>query len=341
MITSTNFTEYGIHSTGERYVWITYLIIVLLSSLIGDSIILIATVRYNAIKLNKFLVVVMQHIAVCDVLSSITYVLPTMISLIANRWILGDVIAYMQVYLEAFSFIGSNILICILTCIKLMLLKNPIKTRYKTTKNAHMTCACAWMMAFLIPGIRLAFDNNGLSFSFIEYNINFGSPSEKSKAYHEIVVYTTYVFIVYIPTVIVIVTTFWIVIYLLKSRKVAKRTGSDQRWQGMVVVLTTAIVYSVSVIPGSVTFYIEVPHKTITRDRVVESLVTLNIISNFYIYSLTIPSFRNFIRLNAWRTWGRLVQCIGQRDLPQDSIQLAQNLTPNLPTYRTQASHIL
>ena len=154
MVSSINSSGEGTLGRGERCIWITYLLIVLLSSLIGDSIILIATIKYNAIKLNKFLVTIMQHIAVCDILASVTYVLPTMISLIANKWILGDAIAYIHVYLDTAGLVSSNILICALICSKLLLLEFPLHARRWTLTKAHITCACIWILAFSAPAIR-------------------------------------------------------------------------------------------------------------------------------------------------------------------------------------------
>ena len=299
MVTSTNYTEYGIHSTGERCLWVTWLMIVLLSSLIGDSIILIASVRYNAIKLNKFLVVIMQHIAVCDILASLSIVLPTMISLMANKWVLGDAVAYIQVYLNFSSVIANNMLICTLVSSKVLLLKFPISARSWTTKHAHVMCVIvAWVPAVVIPAARVYFDKYGLVFSYIEYNMNFGLSSEYSKA-DEIIIYLYSILAVYIPTLILIVATICIIVYLLHARKAAKQSGGDIRWQGMVTVVATAALYGISNVPyTSFIIVVRVIYKgsSPTAFRTFESLSMLNYCCNFFIYSNTIPSFRQFIK---------------------------------------------
>ena len=304
-----------IDSPWERYLLISYLLIVLLSSLIGDTIILIASVRYNAMKLNKFIVAVMQHIAVSDILVSITYVLPTMISLIANQWILGDVIAYIQVYLDGHSFTASNILMCALMCSKLLLLEYPLQTKlYMSTKNAHFTCACIWSLSALIPAVRFGLDKGGLIFSFIDYNINYGVPSKYSNT-DRIVLNTMSVLVLDIPALVVIVTTCFTVVHLFRSREVAKRSGGEQRWQGIVTVVATATVYCISVIPYRVTFMIfdivmtqQVPYQ-IDLTRYFEYLGTLNIVCKFFIYVLVVPSFREFVRLRVFQLLARIVRC--------------------------------
>ena len=297
----TSSDEYGIHNTGERVIWITYLLIVLLSSLIGDSIILIASIKYNAIKLNKFLVTVMQHIAVCDIFTSVTYVLPTMISLIANKWILGDVIAYIHVYLDTASMVGSNILICALICSKLLLLEFPLHARKWTVTKAHTICACIWFFAFSIPALRLSLDPGALVFDYIEYNVNYGVISKYSKAVN-IAIQTISVLAIDIPVAIVIITTCLTLVHLIRSRKVAQRIGGDQRWQGIVTVVAAGTVYCISSIPDRLTFLIFdvigtpdiLQHSYLSR--FCESVSTLNIVCNFFIYSLTVPSFKAFLK---------------------------------------------
>ena len=315
MVIPSVSTEHELHNTGERYAWITYLFAVLLASLIGDSVILIASVKYKAIKLNKFIVVVMQHIAVCDIMAAVTYVLPTLISLIANKWVLGEVLAYIQVYLHFASVIASNILICILVTSKLLLLKFPLRSKGWTKKHAHLTCACVWLVAVLIPGLRLTFDKHGLVFSYIGYNIDYGKVSEYSQA-DQIIVYISSVIAVYIPTLIVIVSTIWIVVYLLKSRKAAKQSGGDKRWQGMATVVATATVYIISIIPDVVVLTIlrfSIVEVSVENgallERLTETLTTLNIMCNFFIYSLTVPSFRNFLKSNISSISARLPDC--------------------------------
>ena len=315
MVIPSASAEHVIHNTGERYAWITYLFAVLLASLIGDSVILIASVKYKAIKLNKFIVVVMQHIAVCDIMAAVTYVLPTLISLIANKWVLGEVLAYIHVYLHFASVIASNILICFLVASKLLLLKFPLRSKSWTKKHAHLTCACVWMVAVLIPGLRLAFDKNGLVFSYIVYNIEYGIASEYSQV-DRIIVYIWSVIAIYIPTLIVIVSTIWILVYLLKSRKAAKQSGGDKRWQGTATVVATAIVYIISIIPDVVVttivrfIFVKVSVENgVLLERLTETLNTLNIMCNFFIYSLTVPSFRNFLKSNISSISPRLPDC--------------------------------
>ena len=116
-----NYTIFGLHSTAERYTWAAYHLFVLLSSLIGDTLILYASFHKGAIKLNDFMVTVIQHIAVTDIANSIVGVLPRICSLIADRWVLGTTACYARVYLHYIVTTTSMSLIAVLTTSKLLL----------------------------------------------------------------------------------------------------------------------------------------------------------------------------------------------------------------------------
>ena len=54
----SNKTIYGIDAA--RYTWAGYFLFVIISSLIGDTTILIASIRYKAFKLHKVTVTIIQ-----------------------------------------------------------------------------------------------------------------------------------------------------------------------------------------------------------------------------------------------------------------------------------------
>jgi hypothetical protein len=96
------------------------------------------------------------------------------------------------------------------------------------------------------------------------------------------------VFLMMVPTLFI----------LIQGRKVSKRSRGKVRWQGIVTVVLTALVFCISYLPLAVylifkKFLEEGP--SIHFKKVAFSLPMLNVLSNFYIYSLTVPSFRRFL----------------------------------------------
>ena len=307
MITSNNSTEYGIHNTGERCFWIIYLLIVLLSSLIGDSIILLASLRYNAIKLHGLLVAVMQHIAACDLLAALSYTLPTLTSLITNTWVFGETLGYLHLYFNVYSVQASTIFMCVLTTGKLLLLKFPVKTRGWGGRGAHCICILVWVTAHVYPAIRFFLDQHGLVFSYVSYNLDFGT-SANSPQHVKTLIRVVSMVIFYLPVLIVLVTTLPTLHYLIKARRISENAGKTARWQGIVTVVVTSAVFCIT----SVSERVGVMVITLSTEgvsgsdrtgfkRVSEFLSALNFMSNFYIYTITIPSFRRFVRSKAFK----------------------------------------
>ena len=233
--------ENQIQNPAERFTWVLFFVIVLLSSLIGDSLILIASIKYNAFKLNKLIVVVIQHIAVCDLISSFMFVFPTMVSLAANKWVLGETFAYFMVFPNFHAYQASGLLISILTTMKVLLLKFPVRSKSWTKRQIHFICFSAWLFTMVNP-ILVMMSMCGVYFSYSNYN------SQPTKCNNPIEAAAGIIFRIniFVPIFIVIITTIITTSYLFKSRAASREAGGRVRWHGIVTVTVTAAVFIIS-----------------------------------------------------------------------------------------------
>ena len=134
---SGNKTLYGMEDT-ERYFSISWGTMVFLASLTGDSIILIGTIKYNAIRQHKMIVAVIQHLAASDLLQTAFRVFPCSLALITDRWILGEMLCHVE---ENIGFVCAGVTLFLTSCmstLKLINVKQPLRTRVWTTKLGHM-----------------------------------------------------------------------------------------------------------------------------------------------------------------------------------------------------------
>ena len=323
----TNFTEFRIQNPGERCLLIGYLTLVFLSSLIGDSVILIASVKFGAIKLHRFIVAVMQHIAVCHLLRLISFVLPTIACLITDSWIRKESPGYGTFFLDEVSHGLSRTLITFLTTSKLFIVKFPLRTKVWTSKAAHVICALFWLYAMTFQTYFLSSQDYILFFSYIEYNVRCDLTSKVSMK----VVYWHHLISCIIPSFIIVVTTTAILCHLRKAMRVSRRSGGNVRWHGMVAVSITAIVFCVAAIPVAVS-YITIKTKAIIKlekvllIRFSHFMSALNIMCSIYIYCFTLPSFRRFVKSNLLVLLARILKycwCIRSalcfnKDRPED-----------------------
>ena len=123
--------------------------------------------------------------------------------------------------------------------------------------------------------------------------------------------------VLFIPSCLVVVTTIYL---LILARQVARRGRESLRRRGIMTTVLTAAVYCVSILPYVV--YI-VGKSIVTADdhsssffhtsyhRIAYSFLYLNTISNFYIYSLSVPSFRDFIRSRIQQTYRIFTSILG------------------------------
>jgi hypothetical protein len=103
-------------------------------------------------------------------------------------------------------------------------------------------------------------------------------------------------------------------VYLvMKAYQIKNRGGLTLKWQGLVTTILTATVYCISGVPYLifsilVRFFPQIAFNTQLINILLGSF-SLNIISNFYIYCLTVTSFRQFL-------WSRVR---GSRDITSTS----------------------
>ena len=291
----SNRTVYGIESDALRYTWAGYLIFVLASSLIGDTTILIASIKYRAFKLHKVMILIIQHIAVCDLMVSLTDVLPKLVSIMAGNWVFGKFLCNATPYLRYYFNLASLLLICNMTTSKMLLLKYPLRFGSITSRKARIFPLACWLVAGVFPLIFLVLDWNDVSFSYRGYQCNYGYSSD---IYHWLKPILAILFI-FIPNCLVVATTISV---LIIAKQAVRRSRGSLKMQGIVTTVLTAMFYCLSVLPlvvyrvgesfidktSSSVFHIQFYRVTI-------SCIFINTISNFYIYSLTVSSFREFI----------------------------------------------
>ena len=312
----SNKTLFGIKNEASRYTWAGYFLFIIISSLLGDSAILIASIKYKAFKLHKVLIVIIKHIAVCDLMVTATDVLPKLVSIISTEWVLGTFLCYLTSYARYYFDLASILLICAMTTSKLVILKYPLRSGSMTSKRTHLVCVACWLVALTDPVMGLFVDWHDIYFSYRGYQCDYGYSSATWLWLKPFIALAFGV----LPIALVIVTTIHLVAILRAN--MGDGWGRDKlKRRGIVTTVVTATVYCISGIPYMIfrigESFISAENKSestfhVEFYRLAVSLLVLNTVSNFYIYSLTVPSFRYFI-------WSR--------------VQLSYQLLADLPIF--------
>ena len=288
---------FAIKNDTERYLWADWLAFVFLSSILGDSLILIASIKYKAFNLHKMIVTFIQHMAVCDLVQSVGSVAPGTLSTIYNTGNPSRSIDYVRTFISYYTGTSSSVFISALTLGKLLLLKYPLRLGSLSKRHAHKLCAGIWVVSVYVPALQLAIDKDDVTFDYRNYA---GSYRYTSSSWKILMPVSALLFLI-APGFIVVVSTLLI---LRKARKVVRRTQESLRWQGITTVVLTATVYVIAFLPYTIYLMAEPfvekdPNQPgmfhIEFFRVANGFIQFSILSNFFIYSLTVVSFRRFL----------------------------------------------
>ena len=321
-----NRTLFGINSEAERCIWIIWSLIVILAALTGDSLILIGTIRYRAIRQHKLIVAVMQHMAICDILVTVFKVLPTTMSLIADRWILGEGLCHAN---DNIGWVGAGVtlfLTCTFTSVKLLIVRFPLRVG-TCTSIRHKACAGVWflVLCMYIPQLVVrGYNWDTTYFSYRTYSCSYAIiRAPKWLDWYRVVSLTVHTFI---PYTTLLLTS---ILLLIAAKRSASERGAGLQRKGVITVLLTVGVLMISYLPALVVLVVEavgVQQRPSIR-RVVEYLPYLNLMANFFIYSLTVRSFNAFLRMKI----SLLVSLLTPKSQRQTALQQRRPLQQQRP----------
>ena len=202
----------------------------------------------------------------------------------------------MERFLVHLSFPLCNALICVLTSSKLLLLRYPLRTRKWDKRRAHVVCVVCWVTACVFSAAKLLHYRDRVYFNYATYNIDYNSDKLFSIATD-----SAY----FLMILVVLITTVLTLKYLFEAREVARRVRKESslRWQGILTVVLTATVFLLSTVPWTLHRiaepFLSPPPDNVyfhtTLKRVAEYLSMLSVASNFYVYCVTVPSFRRLL----------------------------------------------
>ena len=295
---TNNKTLYGIQNGAERHFLIFYNTFIALTSIIGDTIILVGTIKYRAIKLHDIVVLIIQNLAICDLLLTVFRIIPQTAALIADDWVVGVFMGHAQNLVNYLAGYLTLTLTCSLTTVKLLFVKYPLRTLTWSKNTGYKLCGTLWglLIASWLPWlfVNMFHVRDTLYFSYRSYLSSYNYFSHLTPPW-----FTKYavgfLFITILPFLVVMVTSS---LLLVLACRAASQQRKSVRWQGFWTVVLTAIVFCVSLLPWNVVYasFLVGPLPSATMLRLTIFLTNLNVGANFFIYVLTEKSFKEFLK---------------------------------------------
>ena len=310
-----NYTQYGIHEETERLVLTTYSATVFTSSLIGDVLILIGSLRYNAIKLHRLLVLIIQYIALADLLLTVFRTLPTAVSLAANRWMFGELFCRVGYFVYATVGGTLTLLITSLSFTKLLIVWYPLRAICFPNKIAHLATLFFFAYVFVLVALANVSCVDDIYFSYSIYDCEMDRSQSRDSGW---TVKISFMMAGLTLTICIAVLAVSCVMLIVIAKRITDRGPDGLQWQGIITVVVTVAVFVVGILPMAVYFLVS----TIVALpwewefyfwRVAYSMTGLIMLSNFYIYAFTISSFRQFLKSRIKLISAPFVRCCGTK----------------------------
>lgn len=276
----------------------TYCVFVSLSAVIGNILILTA-IKHGAFKeLNNKLVIILQHLSVCDLFKTVGYVIPLTLSMLMGYPINTGWFCVTGALISVYCHGVSLFFICFMTVCKFLLIKFPMRMRSFSEKKGHVICFFMWILYFSIPVIVIA----KYGYFEVDHYTYFCAFNNKALTKN-----WTFAFFMNTINLLLNITVAVVSIYLLcyinKSREASQQVRATVRWQGTITVVITSQSFCLTSMP--VLIYTTLLY---LNDRLgyelqladvelyfTRFLTLLSIMVNVYIYSFTIPGFRQYL----------------------------------------------
>ena len=230
--------------------------------------------------------------AIADLLLTLFGIVPGAVSLAANDWILGDVMCYLNYFIKDTSALALYSLTTAIATTKMLMIKYPLRAINFSTQVGHVAAFSIWITSSSLPAAALLKDNKSMYFDYLLYTCDYTcvEPVWNSISY---TIYTTLVGLVGLITVTgTVVSSVWLLV--LANRATA---GGGLRREGVLTVILTAGAHSMWALPLTAYYVIsEIGRDPTTLYRWAWWISELVVIVNFYVLSLTLPCFRDFLK---------------------------------------------
>ena len=286
-VTSTSNLE---SSPVERYLLIAWSILALALILPGNILVLVSSLKYRALKLDKITVVLIENIAVADLLSAVGYVLPNLGAIISEKWIFGNVFCFVHKKISNVSIAVANFMIVALSISKLTVLLFPLRARTRASKTGYIIATSIWG---LVVAENILMEAHLFDWDQIEIGDSYLLVWFECRRYpNHWLVLVAYCLATIVPVLLVFMTTTWLLMYVKKVRGLQR--------QSVITLVCVSMVFCVSYVPSGVFYIVRGMNlkleSLIYFYRFMKFVIYLNIAANPIIYYFTVKSFNSFVK---------------------------------------------
>ena len=291
---------FGPDHTTVKWVLAVTILLIIIVGLTGNLVVLIGSLKYKALKMDRVSVILLENIAIADIIMITMFCTTMLITLIAEKWILGEALCVI-VYVRLVAMDTEICLITWASCYRLKIIMTPLGDRLGSNK-VKICVLGVWVFWLSFVIATIAFDPV-TKFTYVpgDLQCRFGDQLEKEEmnVFQRALAFF-YVIIIFVPIFIISVSNVFILYYVGKSS--AWKGGSHMPgMKALKTVTRVCIVFIFSYVPTIILLLtMGMGYNTPSWSGLACKLaMMMNMIANPIIYVFTNPHFARFLKASA------------------------------------------
>ena len=283
----------GTNHTVLKIFLLLYNGLVIVMGLGGNALVLVGSLKHHAIQMDQRSVILLENIAAADLLATVLQYVPMLVTLSAERWILGKFLCFCAVF-RYIPFGVEAMLIAIMSCHRVRVLRSPLR-RLLDPHLLKKVLVGVWLFYLItiscLTAIKpvIKYTPSALHCSSFEWDNMAAVP-----AYFRIMRLISGLYL-FLPIVITVIANVLILCLVFSSSTLPRpknskvvRTVSIICWVFIASYIPTVVIFSLPAVGIS-----EIP---LWVNCVSMYAVSFNLIANPVIYSFTNKKFAMFAR---------------------------------------------
>ena len=253
-------------------------IVTVFLSLLGNTFVLVASKHGKAIKLDRVSIVLLENLAVADIGTSLSVIVPSIIWLFTSKHE-GDHSSYVTSWISRILSVPSMVfmaagmlLISFLNCCKLFCLLFPLRARTLRYRDGYKIAALVWII------LTLTASGNWITFKHLQYSVRLAISTAG----------------ISLLLLVVLVSTLGLLIKVHKARGLRKK--------GVFSIILVSVVFFISYTPLFISNLRDSIRGIQIGQLTLAGLITFNLFyvncfSNPLIYYFTLSSFKEYVHM--------------------------------------------
>ena len=280
-----NFTV----SDTVRYTLISWCLLSAVLSLTGNTIVLIATRKYRALKLDEYSVRLMENLAVADLGYTLSGILVTVVAIATKSWPYGKEMCVVDRFLTSVFYNITPLIVALLCGSKLSCLLSPFSAYTRPTSGILVGMVSVWVLVTTSCLVSIIVYRSNVYYD----NLSFQCWVDYTHRHYFGTILIAYMILV---AMVIIIATVWL---LVVARRI---TGRIQK-KGAVAIISVSVIYSIATVPTAVLMALELTKWYTTWSDEAQAICKIVTMYTFYltnfcnpiVYYFSVNSFKEFV----------------------------------------------